>query len=125
MRTYVPDQWLRNWFLGGAAQVPYRFNGQLRHTSAKDFIGDLSMVWQNAARMCKAGARLVVRFGGINDRKEQPLTLLKESLHESGWHINTALPAGDATHGKRQADQFLGAGEEAIAEYDVYAKSVL
>ena len=29
MRTYVADQWLRNWFVGGPPEVPYGTKGQL------------------------------------------------------------------------------------------------
>jgi len=121
MRTYIPDQWLRHWFLGGPSEVMYRFKKQLRHTSPQDFVNDLIAVWRNVAKICKPSARLVIRFGGINDRKQQPLKLLKSSLHESGWHVQTALRAGDANDGKRQARQFVRVREEPIAEYDVYA----
>lgn len=33
MRTYVADQWLRNWFLGGKAEVPYGEKTSLSHHS--------------------------------------------------------------------------------------------
>ena len=32
MNTYLPDQWLRSWFLGGPAQVDYSTEGQICHT---------------------------------------------------------------------------------------------
>ncbi len=32
MRTYLPDQWIRNWFLGGPPEVDYSIKGQLPHT---------------------------------------------------------------------------------------------
>jgi hypothetical protein len=30
-RTYIPDQWLRNWFLGGSSNVEYSNDLQLAH----------------------------------------------------------------------------------------------
>jgi hypothetical protein len=121
MRTYIPDQWLRYWFLGGPSEVAYRYEDQLQHLSPKVFVTQLARVWRNVARCCLPGARLVVRFGGINDRKEEPKELLTASLEEAGWRIRTARPAGDANRGRRQANQFACASKQPLTEYDVYA----
>jgi hypothetical protein len=121
MRTYIPDQWLRYWFLGGPGKVAYHFGGQIQHHSPAIFVEQLAQVWRNAAAVCHRGARLVARFGGIHDRKHPPLALLKESLSVAGWHIHTARPAGDANRGRRQADQFARVERKPIGEYDVYA----
>jgi hypothetical protein len=32
MRTYVEDQWLRNWFIGGPPEIDYGNDQQIRHT---------------------------------------------------------------------------------------------
>jgi len=121
MRTYIPDQWLRNWFLGGPSQVEYAQPPQeMGHTSPEAFVEQLKTVWWNAARACRFGARLVTRFGGINDRKQEPLDLLKRSFHESGWRIQTIKEAGTANDGKRQARQF-GRVKKPRVEYDLYA----
>jgi hypothetical protein len=49
LRTYVADQWLRNWFLGGPPHVDYSYGIQLTHSSLELFIADLKKVWQNVA----------------------------------------------------------------------------
>ena len=103
MKTYIPDQWLRYWFLGGPDQVDYNTKGQVTHRSPEQFVADLRAVWRNARTVCHDGARMVVRFGGIRDRRVEPIELVKESLRGSSWGISTAKPAGDAKAGKRQA----------------------
>ncbi len=124
MRTYLPDQWLRYWFLGGPARVSYQSEGQLEHTSPQRFAEELGDVWKNVAKACSDGARLVVRFGGIRDRNQSPRDILWESfeLADSGWQITNVWPAGLAARGKRQAEQFLGALRKPVAEFDVYAR---
>src|SRR5438105_4185073 len=50
-------------------------------------------VWKNVRRVCKTDATLVVRFGGIHDRKCDPVAILKESFRLSqrqGLSVGTA-----------------------------------
>jgi hypothetical protein len=123
MRTYVMDQWIRHWFLGGPSEVPYAHPADsIVHTSPDDFAADLRRVWMNAASVAKSGARLVIRFGAIHDRNRPPLDILRKSLDETGWRISTMHPAGNAQRGKRQADQFKLAAKRALDEHDVYAR---
>ena len=124
MRTYVPDQWLRYWFVGGPSAVPYQFTGQLNHGSPDVFAKDLALVWANVARSCKRGARMVIRFGGIPDRAANPLDILKSSLRVAGcgWRISTIRAAGTANPGKRQASQFLLKASKPVQEFDLYAR---
>ena len=122
MRTYVQDQWLRNWFLGGPAEVDYGIQGQLNHMSPSAFAAQLRTVWENAAVACERGARLVVRFGGIRDRRVDPLELIKVSLDGGRWRLQTVHNAGTAAFGKRQADAFLKARSKPMPEYDVWAR---
>jgi SAM-dependent methyltransferase len=121
MTTYVPDQWLRNWFLGGPSEVDYASNGQVSHTNAEIFTCDLHSVWENVARVCNPGARLVCRFGGIQDRAADPLGIIRDSLIDSGWRVTTIRSAGDARDGRRQAEHFVTDVKPPRAEYDVYA----
>lgn len=122
MRTYVPDQWLRAWFLGGPSEVCYRpADEDVRHSSPSDFVLDLRRVWQRLAERATSDAHMVVRFGGINDRKADHVELLKDSLRDSGWRLRTAVPAGDAESGRRQARQFFRQRDKPKAEYDFYA----
>ena len=122
MRTYVPDQWLRNWFLGGAATVDYSNRGQIAHSNPEGFASDLRAVWNNAAAVTRSTAKLVVRFGGISDRCIEPLALLKESFRGSNWRVATIRQAGSARAGRRQADTFLRSRTQPTAEYDVWLK---
>ena len=121
MRTYIPDQWLRNWFVGGPSDVDYSNCDQVVHSSPEDFAADLRQVWRNAARVCADNATIVIRFGGITDRRANPLALIKRSFDESGWRIATIHEAGSATEGKRQADAFLRTKTKPMVEYDIWA----
>ena len=49
MRTYIPDQWLRNWFVGGSDTVDYCHKGQIVHSSPEEFVADLQAVWNGVA----------------------------------------------------------------------------
>jgi hypothetical protein len=122
MRTYIQDQWLRNWFLGGPEEVDYGTAGQLEHSSPESYICQMRTVWRNAAHVCRSDARMVIRFGGIRDRNVEPLDLIKSSLSNSGWQIFTARPAGTALQGRRQAESFLLEASIPVSEYDVWAK---
>ena len=64
---------------------------------------------------------MVIRFGGIADRRANPLNVIKNSLAKSGWRITTIKEAGSATEGKRQADTFLRSKSQSMVEYDVWA----
>lgn len=122
MRTYIPDQWLRNWFVGGPDTVDYTNRDQVVHSSPEDFSADLRRVWLNAERVCADGASMVIRFGGISDRNVDPVSIIKKSINDSGWKIKTIRSAGTATKGKRQAETFLRKHSHPICEYDVWAK---
>ncbi|MFN7374734.1 MAG: DNA methyltransferase [bacterium] len=122
MRTYIPDQWLRNWFLGGPAKVAYRPpERELDHGSAEAFAADLRKVWKGISANAAEDARLVIRFGGIADRDVDPVELLKTSLNASGWRLTTTVSAGDANAGRRQATQFVHGGPAPKEEHDFYA----
>jgi hypothetical protein len=121
MRTYIPDQWLRNWFMGGPDAVDYTNRDQIVHSNPEAFAADLRQVWRNAAAVCARDATMIIRFGGITDRRVNPLDLVKSSLGESGWRITTIREAGCATRGKRQADAFLRTRTKPIVEFDVWA----
>lgn len=121
MRTYIPDQWLRGWFLGGASTVEYSQDGQLTHTSCDAFVTDLAAVWQRVREVCKPDATLVIRFGAINDRAVNSLELLYRSLDAVGWSIAETVNAGTARDGRRQADHFIRNRSTSIIEHDIWA----
>lgn len=121
MRTYLPDQWLRYWFLGGPDYVEYRQpQAQLEHTGADHFSAEMGRVWKNVAARSAKNARLIIRFGGIHDREEKPMDVLKASLVDSGWKIVTAKAVPDSETGRRQVRQFQAVPKQGITEYDVY-----
>ena len=122
LRTYFPDQWLRLWFLGGESQVDYGQEGQLQHGSPEQFASDLGRVWRNCVERASPEARLVIRFGGINDRRRDAWEILQLSLRESGWRVETRKEAGTARSGRRQADSFLRRQLSPRSEFDVWAR---
>ena len=88
MRTYVQDQWLRNWFLGGPSEIAYKNSRQLRHTGHEIFVADLAKVWKNILRASDGDAHLYIRFGSIPSVKSDPREILKASLEEAGgWSL--------------------------------------
>lgn len=121
MRTYLPDQWLRLWFLGGEDQVDYSQKGQVQHSSPEIFAADLHRVWVNCLGRASPRARLVIRFGGINDRRADSLEILRNSLRHSGWRIQTRSAAGTARNGRRQADSFSRSTTKPRDEFDLWA----
>ncbi len=121
MQTYIPDQWLRNWFVGGPDAVDYTNRDQIVHSSPGDFAADLRQVWSNAEEVCAEDAKMVIRFGGITNRRANPLDLIKRSLTKSGWRITAIREAGTAAEGKRQSDAFLRARTKPVVEYDIWS----
>jgi hypothetical protein len=122
MKTYVQDQWLRYWFMGGPDHVDYSVHGQLNHFSPEIFAAELQKVWDNAALVSNKNARLVVRFGGIRDRSADPLEVIRESFRHGAWRLQHAHKAGSAASGKRQADAFLKMRTKPMTEYDCWAR---
>lgn len=121
MKTYIPDQWLRMWFVGGLAEVDYSMDGQIEHSSPERFAGQLKGVWEKLGAVCASEAQMVVRFGGINDRKVESLPILKYSLKGSGWRIEKIESAGVASKGRRQAHHINQSTSPPREEYDVWA----
>lgn len=130
MRTYVADQWLRNWFVGGSAAVPYGSQGQLAHQPSQDaFVAALAEVWSAVAEKCARKARLVIRFGALPSSRVTPERLITASLNaaRAGWIITDIRPAGVPSQSRRQAAQFNGERikvGQAVNEVDVLAELV-
>ncbi|HTM55758.1 MAG TPA: hypothetical protein VL175_17150 [Pirellulales bacterium] len=123
MRTYFPDQWLRNWFMGGPSDVDYRADDQLSHHSEDQFIANLATVWKKTAEVCQPRAKFVCRFGALPSCEKDPRELVRRSLAaaQCGWRITTIRDAGTSQHGRRQCDQFGTGNNKPVAEIDVYA----
>lgn len=124
MRTYVADQWLRSWFLGGPSEVPYGTSGQIaRQPSQEAFSKALAGVWDATADRCIPGARLAIRFGAIPSVRTDPEQLILSSIarSQSNWVVKQVHPAGISPKGVRQAEQ-MGKAGKAIDEVDVIAE---
>ena len=123
MRTYRPDQWLRNWFVGGPPEVDYTAEGQVGLGDAGQFAHSLAQVWARVAGVCVERARLVVRFGALPSMPADARQVLKDSfrLADAGWRVTTIRDAGLAPTGRRQADQFGQPAGCALRELDLYA----
>jgi SAM-dependent methyltransferase len=130
MRTYVADQWLRNWFVGGPCEVPYGTKGQLaRQPNQAAFASALALVWRSTADRCNPGARLVIRFGALPSVKAAPEKLVLASLHEAaaGWLVREVSPVEAPACSRRQAEQFTGERVvigRAVDEIDVTAELI-
>ena len=123
MRTYVQDQWLRNWFLGGPPEIDYQTDVQISHSSHDDFVRDLARVWSHLKKKAD-GIHLYVRLGTIPSVKSNAQALFQSSLEESGgWRLVYTQRANTASEGKRQADQMQGQSR-AEDEYDFHAVAV-
>lgn len=126
MYTYMPDQWLRSWFIGGPADVDYSVGNQLRHTSVDCFVDDLSAVWERAAARCNPGAHMAVRFGALPSANSEltPESLIRRSLKQSErWKVTRVRDSGQPNQQARQSNQMGKSGAYA-SEVDVLAKLV-
>jgi hypothetical protein len=105
MCTYIADQWLRNWFVGGPAEVPYREDPCLSHQSPAEFAKSLSRVWDRIGERFSETGRMFVRFGAIPSRKRNPREIMLSSLENSrfDWRVCRVHKAESAASGKRQA----------------------
>ncbi len=121
MRTYVEDQWLRMWFLGGQETVMYGNASQITHGSQESFINELAMVWDNISQSDAEKVDLYIRFGSVPSMKSDPRKIIKSSLAQSGdWELVSVRNASDAHEGRRQAEQ-MGMSSNAAVEYDFHA----
>jgi hypothetical protein len=116
MNTYVPDQWLRNWFVGGPDSVVYGTGDQLSRGGLDGFTTGLAEVWRAVAERCRPSARMVVRFGALPGLHVDPEMVLRASLYkaDAGWLIEAIRSAGMPSKQARQAAQFTGPGDYAL-----------
>lgn len=122
MGSYIPDQWLRLWLVGGQPKVDYSTKGQIGHLCPNTFADQLRQIWQNVGEVCLYNARLVIRMGSINYKKVNHIDILKKSFIGSGWKIQTVRSAGTASIGYRQSLHFSTTKNTALAEHDIWAR---
>lgn len=128
MRTYVSDQWLRAWFVGGPSEVPYATatGGQIAlQPNQARFTSALATTWGAVARRSQMGAKLAIRFGALPSARTDPEKMILASLRESagGWAVRDVRPVQPPTKKNRQASQFRKVGA-AISEVDVTAELI-
>lgn len=118
--TYVQDQWLRNWFVGGPDSVDYGRGEQLSHESPEAFAAALAKVWNQCGDRLRSDGKMVIRFGSIRSRDHAPLDILRKSLELSkhDWRVRHSKDVGTADAGKRQADT-MGTLTKPTTEFDV------
>ena len=121
MRTYVEDQWLRNWILGGPDHLVYGQGAQLKHTGKEVFAASLGAIWRNMARTNASDLDMYIRLGTIPSAKVDAKSIFHESLEASGvrWEVVSTRDASTASRGKRQAEQ-MAAESAAATEYDFH-----
>lgn len=122
MRTYVADQWLRQWFLGGPSTIDYSPHDVLPNSSPADFAEALGRTWKRLALRARDQLHLHVRFGAIPSRAVDARNLLLESLESSAinWEIISLRGAQNADAGKRQVRHMRDHGA-ALDELDLHA----
>jgi hypothetical protein len=123
MRSYWPDQWLRNWFLGGPSCVAYPANDQAGRGNLREFERGMASVWINCARAAARGACLAIRFGALPCQRVDPLEVIDRSfcLADCGWRRTGWRAAGAPRRGSRQAEQFQKKSGASIEEVDIFA----
>lgn len=121
MRTYIQDQWLRMWFLGGETEIDYTTEDQICHSGQEAFVADLATVWKNVAKRCRKGAHLYVRFGVLPSVKSDAKAIMSKSLAVAeGWRMVSIRNADTSRAGKRQADT-MGQISSPSDEFDFHA----
>ena len=105
MCTYVPDQWIRNWFVGGPSFVNYDCKGQI-HNGEKKFIEELRKVWKNCETVCETGAIIAIRFGNIGSYDKDPIEIINKTLDGTSWIDAEMFDAGAPRKGRRMSDTF-------------------
>jgi hypothetical protein len=120
MSTYVQDQWLRMWFLGGPEAIDYRNENQIKHGSVDSFIKDLSRVWTNIHKSTSDSLDMYIRFGSLPSTNADAKYILQSSIEDAtGWRIIYTKNASDSRSGKRQADQ-MAPNSNPEDEYDFH-----
>jgi len=121
MKTYIADQWLRNWFVGGPPSVPYSGVEQLSHDGPAEFAASLGKVWDQVGDVLDENGRMYLRFGAIPSRRKDACDIMLTSLGYSrhSWTVKSIYGANSAEFGKRQAGQMgTRIKSAAIEEFD-------
>ena len=78
--NFEEDQWLRLWFLGGAASPSGVARNDHRHFSATTYCSFLAEAWRGLAPLLRRDSHVIVRIGGPKINFENAEQWLAESL---------------------------------------------
>ena len=81
---YHEDQWLRLWFLGGAAKPVAGVGKDDRHRRVESYWQFLREAWKGISSLLQESAQIVIRIGGTRLNEEELRTGLLESLNSTG-----------------------------------------
>ena len=119
MNTYIPDQWIRNWFVGGSSEVTYGIDGQISSGGKSRFVDKLRHVWKRCRDISKDSASLHIRFGAINSIESNPEEIVRRTLEDTDWSIVDISSAGLPSYNSRQANSFVKDLKSHKVELDV------
>jgi len=125
MNTYITDQWIRNWFIGGSSKVDYSKNRQIEYNNPKDFANILRSVWSNCASVSNTNTKMFIRLGAIRSADSSPLDILESSLDSTSWEIKSIESAGDPPASSRQANSFNANMKQCRLEIDAMCECCL
>jgi hypothetical protein len=108
LRTYLPDQWLRLWFLGGPPKVIYEWPGQIGYESENNFAAAMASVLRGIDSATSKRAHAYILLGSIPSVPADVSALMRSALNnsDSRWRLVSKRTRGKADVGKRQATQF-------------------
>lgn len=121
LNSFMDDQWLRHWFLGN----PVAPDGLLDQTDTGSYVQDLARVWRHCSTVCRPGAWLLVRFGGVPGFEEEtPQDLLSNSfgIADAGWRIERIKRVTVKPHRAPQPLPFSLPAARPVNEFELYAR---
>lgn len=114
---YHEDQWLRLWFLGGAAKPITGQGKDDRHRRIEAYWQFLRETWKGVVPLLQDSAQLVIRIGGTRLVEEQLRTGLLESLNSTGREFKL-MEAHQTVIKNGQRRIFQAVPSEASVEHD-------
>jgi hypothetical protein len=119
---YHEDQWLRLWFLGGAAKPIAGQGKDDRHRRVESYWQFLREAWKGIAPLLQDSAQVVIRIGGTRLGGEQLQAGLHESLNSSGRRFKL-MEASHTVIKNGQRRVFQGVPDKPSIEHDFRFKA--
>ena len=114
---YHEDQWLRLWFLGGAAKPISGQGKDDRHRRVEAYWQFLREAWKGVVPLLQESAQVVVRIGGTRLAQQELQAGLLESLNSTGRKFNLMEARHtDIKNGQRRS--FQATPQKASVEHD-------